>query len=128
MLRPISSPLGARDLNFLANLKILSYGLTLKVTSPPILTRSFDAQTYTLTTYWWNRTFMKEGIFSQWSTEKSRSFFFLKKLELEWAPFKNGEQAPILGMWAGVGAAPKVMECVKRNYLKILKCFLIYIC
>ena len=54
MFRPTCSPLGARNPIFLANLKILarfcqilSYGL--KVTSPPILMRSFDAHTYTLT-------------------------------------------------------------------------------
>ena len=82
MLRPISSPLGARDLNFLANLKILarffqilSYGLTLKVKSPPILMRSFDAHTYTLTIYWRNKMFMKEGIFSLWSIEKEGLLF-----------------------------------------------------
>ena len=70
MVRPIYSPSGARN-PILANIKILarfyqklSYSLTFKVTSLPILTKSFDAHTYTLTTYWQNRTFMKEGIFS----------------------------------------------------------------
>ena len=35
------------------------------------------------------------------------------KLELERIHFKNRELAPIWGMWAGAGAAPKVIECVK---------------
>ena len=49
MFCPTCSPLGARNPIFFANLKILvrfdqilSYDLTLRVTSPPILTRSFD--------------------------------------------------------------------------------------
>ena len=37
--------------------------------------------------------------------------FFLK--ELEQLHFKNGVLTPILGMWVGAGAAPKVIECVK---------------
>ena len=45
---------------------------------------------------------------------------FLKELELERLDFKNGELAPILGAWAGAGAAPKVMECVK-SYIYIYR-------
>ena len=119
MLNPTCSPLGARN-RILANLiilarfcQILSYSFTLKVTSPPILTRSVDAHTYTLTTYWRNRSLWKEVYFHYGALKKSRSFF----KGVGAARFKKwgawGELAPILGVWAGAGAATKVMECIK---------------
>ena len=82
----------------LANLKILarfyqilSYGLTLKVTSPPILTISFDAHTYTLTTYGEIEHLWKKVYFYYGALKKGRSFF-LKELVLDRLYFKNGKR------------------------------------
>ena len=127
MFRPTCSPLETRNPIFLANLKILarfcrilSYGHTLKVTSPPILTKSFDTHTNTLTNYWWNRAFTKKGIFFTMERWK-RAIPFLKELELEQVHFKNGKLTQILGVWVGAGEAPKVMEHVKPYiYIYIL--------
>ena len=92
MLRPTCSPFGSRNPIVLANLKIfgrfyqiLSYRLTLNVTSPPKLMRSFDAYTNTLTTYWRNRKFIKERNFHYGTLKKIRSFF--KGLEAGVASF-----------------------------------------